>query len=136
VPPCPCGVRHGITVVVSWRRPIREESADLRHSEKGQCHNTNRSAVRDPRPRGPPQLKMVTGKMPADTGAACPRPRPKFRARTRARHPPRAASHARACYPRACLARGHARVPARSRRRPPGPLPSAGSGSLAPCACV
>jgi len=60
-------------------------------------------------------LKMATGKMPADTGAACPRPWPKFHARTRARHPPWAPSHARARYPPACLARGHARVPARSR---------------------
>ena len=61
---------------------------------------------------------MATGRMPADTSVSCPHPRPKFRARARARRPPRAASSARAHYPRASLARGHARVPARGGEYP------------------
>ena len=60
------------------------------------------------------RLKMATGKMPADTSLARPRPRIKFCARARARHPSRAPSYAHARYPRVCLARGHAHVPARS----------------------
>jgi hypothetical protein len=66
----------------------------------------------------PWRLKMATGRMTADTSVSCPHPRPKFRARARARRPPRAASSARARYPRASLARGHARVPARGGEYP------------------
>jgi hypothetical protein len=60
------------------------------------------------------RLKMATGKIRADSGFARPCPRPKSCARARARHPQRAATYARACYPRARLARRHARTPARS----------------------
>jgi hypothetical protein len=48
-------------------------------------------------------LKMAPGKMPADTGNACLRPRAKFHACARARHPPRTPSYARTRYLRACL---------------------------------
>ena len=61
---------------------------------------------------------MATGNIRADSGFARPCPRAKPRARTRARHPPRAATCARAPCPQARLARGHACVPAsRSTRR-------------------
>ena len=45
---------------------------------------------------------MATGNICVDSGFACPCPRAKSCARTRARHPPRAATCARARYPRAC----------------------------------
>jgi hypothetical protein len=54
---------------------------------------------------------MATGKIRADTGIMNPCPREKIHARARARHPSRAALRARAHYPRACFARGHARIP-------------------------
>ena len=60
-----------------------------------------------------PRLKMATGILPADTSVTNPHPRAKNHTRTRARYPPRVASYARARYPRSCLARGYARVPAR-----------------------
>ena len=56
---------------------------------------------------------MATGKIRADSGFARPRPRTKSHARTRTRHPPRAQTSARARYPRARLARGYARIPAK-----------------------
>ncbi|KAG0513221.1 hypothetical protein BDA96_10G083300 [Sorghum bicolor] len=59
---------------------------------------------------------MATGKIRADSGFARPRPRAESHARTRTRHPPRAPTYARARYPRARIARGYARIPARQRR--------------------
>ena len=56
---------------------------------------------------------MASGNISADSGFARPRPRAKSCALTRARHPPQTATCAYARYPRARLARGHARVPAR-----------------------
>jgi len=52
---------------------------------------------------------MATGKIRAGIEITNPHPRQYICARARARHPPRAALCARARYPRACFARGHAR---------------------------
>jgi len=60
---------------------------------------------------------MATGKIRADIGIANPHPRQDICAHARARPPPRAALCARARYPRACFARGHTRIPARSINR-------------------
>lgn len=57
---------------------------------------------------------MATGVTPADTATLRPRPRVESHARARARHPPRAADHARALHSRAFRARGQTRMPAKS----------------------
>ena len=84
-------------------------------------------------------LKMATGMLPADTSLTDPHPREKLCARTCPRHPPRVAFCARTRYPRACLARGHARTPAsavgqrpaRRGRRPRSEPRRLGAGRLA-----
>jgi hypothetical protein len=55
---------------------------------------------------------MATGKIHADSAFSHPRPQAKSHARAHARHPPQVAFCARTRYPQACLARGHARMPA------------------------
>ena len=55
-------------------------------------------------------LKMATDKIRADSAISRPCPRAKSHARIRARHPPRVATCVCARYPRAKLARGHARI--------------------------